>query len=65
MSFTPCKDCPNKGCGVYHDECTDYQAWVREQTAFRESLRGEKDAKDFIINRVFDTKELMRKFRGR
>lgn len=21
----PCKDCENKGCGIYHDECEKYQ----------------------------------------
>lgn len=23
----PCKDCPKKGCGSYHDECQEYRAY--------------------------------------
>lgn len=25
MTKCPCKDCENKGCGSYHDECEPYQ----------------------------------------
>lgn len=27
----PCMDCPNIGCGVYHDKCPEYQAYRKEQ----------------------------------
>ena len=26
----PCKDCPKKGCGSYHDECELYQKYREE-----------------------------------
>lgn len=26
-STCPCKDCPNKGCGPYHDKCEDFKNW--------------------------------------
>lgn len=61
MINTPCKDCPNKGCGVYHDECKEYQAWITKNAEIKAKTKGEKDAKHFIIERVFDTKDFMRK----
>lgn len=27
----PCKDCPKKGCGAYHDICEKYQAFRAEK----------------------------------
>lgn len=24
---SPCGECSNKGCGIYHDKCPDYQAY--------------------------------------
>jgi hypothetical protein len=27
----PCKDCPKKGCGRYHDECPEFQAYRAQQ----------------------------------
>jgi hypothetical protein len=29
----PCKDCPNVGCGPYHDECEPYQEYVKKRQA--------------------------------
>lgn len=26
----PCGDCPNKGCGTFHDKCTAYQNYRKE-----------------------------------
>lgn len=30
MLEAPCKNCPKKGCGVYHDICPEYQEFKRE-----------------------------------
>lgn len=27
MTNAPCKDCPRRGCGSYHDECKKYKIW--------------------------------------
>ena len=27
----PCMDCPNVGCGVYHDQCPKYQEFRNNQ----------------------------------
>lgn len=27
----PCKNCPKKGCGAYHDVCEAYQAFRQKQ----------------------------------
>jgi hypothetical protein len=29
MKRTPCKDCPDKGCGSYHDKCSEYLEWAK------------------------------------
>lgn len=28
----PCKNCPKKGCGAYHDVCEAYQAFRQKRT---------------------------------
>lgn len=38
-----CKDCQNKGCGSYHDECEQSQEWKLFQKQCSEYLRKEKD----------------------
>lgn len=30
MIDSPCKDCPEKGCGPKHDTCQLYQQWKKE-----------------------------------
>ena len=30
MLIAPCKDCPKKGCGVYHDKCPEFQEYKRK-----------------------------------
>lgn len=27
MNDAPCKNCPKKGCGTYHDKCIEYINW--------------------------------------
>lgn len=29
MIYSPCKDCPDKGCGN-HEHCDKYMAWKRD-----------------------------------
>ena len=37
---SPCRECPQKGCGTYHDECERYQRW-KEQESERHRLINE------------------------
>lgn len=32
MPTPPCKDCPNSGCGTYHDECELYLEFKRKES---------------------------------
>lgn len=47
----PCKDCPNIGCGVYHDKCPEYQA-------FRADQLKEYNRRKEISNRKHDLMEI-------
>lgn len=38
----PCKDCPRKGCGEYHNECEAYQAYVNANTKQNATIRNAK-----------------------
>ena len=33
--LNPCRDCPRKGCGAYHDECPHYQKASEEKKRLR------------------------------
>lgn len=39
----PCKDCENKGCGTYHDQCEKYQQYVEWRNYIHNQERKEKD----------------------
>ena len=42
----PCKNCPKKGCGAYHDVCEAYRAFKQEQ-----ATNKSEDAKTrFVAN---------------
>lgn len=42
----PCKNCPKKGCGAYHDVCEAYQAFRQKQ-----ATNKSEDAKTrFVAN---------------
>lgn len=38
----PCKDCENKGCGVYHSKCEKYLKWVEYKRAANKAQRKSK-----------------------
>lgn len=59
----PCKDCPNKGCGSYHDKCQAYQDFVAERDKISEN-KVKKSGRVPYVNRntaryrsnhIFDT----------
>lgn len=35
----PCKNCPRKGCGSFHDQCEGYQAYRAEADKKKEKRR--------------------------
>lgn len=39
----PCKECEKKGCGTYHDQCEEYQKFVKWRTYVNSNERKEKD----------------------
>lgn len=43
----PCKDCPKKGCGSYHDECQEYRAYRAkvDEVHHKFSVDNEKNAR--------------------
>lgn len=43
MKRNPCKNCPNKGCGTYHDECPEYQEFINYKKLDREDINKNKD----------------------
>lgn len=45
----PCKDCEKKGCGAYHDECEEYQAYRQSITERREYERKERMQRKLTI----------------
>jgi hypothetical protein len=56
MLEAPCKDCPKKGCGVYHDKCPEYQEYKKESIRIKEEqqerTRFEIDYKSMEIERA-------------
>lgn len=43
----PCKDCVNKGCGIYHSKCKPYLDYVEWKKQVNEN---ERKAKQFSYN---------------
>ena len=35
MRNAPCLNCERRGCGIYHDECEKYKAFVEEQNILK------------------------------
>lgn len=56
MKTVPCKDCPKKGCGVYHDKCPEYQEYKKENARMKEEqqerTKYEVDYKSMEIERA-------------
>lgn len=36
----PCKNCPKRGCGAFHDECEAYKDYTAKQNKLK---RGDKN----------------------
>ena len=55
MMENSCKDCQRKGCGAYHDECPEHQAWKEQEWIKRENIRKGKryNNRDYIKETTF------------
>lgn len=53
----PCATCDNKGCGIFHDECEDYQKFKREQ----DEIRHMKEMESITIEYQKSAVQRMRK----
>ena len=40
----PCKECPNRGCGVFHSECEKYIAYHEKCKNIRKQKESERQA---------------------
>ena len=38
----PCKNCENKGCGTFHDECEPYQNYLQEKEIINKKRVADK-----------------------
>ncbi|CDD64958.1 unknown [Firmicutes bacterium CAG:882] len=54
-----CRDCPNRGCGAYHDKCEKYQAEAanNRKTNATRIIESEKDSMRFLYR---ENKKLMK-----
>ena len=43
---SPCKHCPDKGCGAYHNRCPDYIAWRKALDEKNEAERRYHQSND-------------------
>ena len=41
--IAPCKNCENKGCGIYHDKCEKYQQYKKEYKAMNSNINKQKE----------------------
>ena len=57
MKTAPCKDCPKKGCGPYHDECPEYQEFRKERDELREKRLELQKSAEITIERAKRHKE--------
>lgn len=52
---SPCKNCENREIGC-HDRCVDYKTWAQERIKQKETFRAEKEALNFTLNMISETK---------
>ena len=54
----PCKNCPRKGCGAYHDICPEYNKWKREEEEKKKRIKeGKKyNGREYISDSVFKSR---------
>ena len=58
--IAPCMDCPNKGCGAYHNECPEYLSWKNELDTKNEKIRNQKETRS-MLDQIAMGKERLKK----
>ena len=43
-----CRDCPNIGCGSYHDRCPTYQEYKAKLKAMKEKKNLDNEHLDYV-----------------
>ena len=61
MRDCPCRHCERKGCGNYHDSCTEYQEWSKENR--EESIRRCAEKESQYTNNPNKKQALRKKMR--
>lgn len=56
-----CQNCPNKGCGAYHDVCPDYQAEKAERERIFKEKCAYNDTRTYIVENSLRIKKAMLK----
>ncbi len=69
MFESPCKDCQNKGCGAYHDECPEYQEYKIKHEQEKEEIRmknkAENDYTSIVVERAIKRRNNITRFKQR
>ena len=54
----PCKNCPDKGCGAYHDVCPKHQKWKAEEEARKQKIKesNKYTGREYIKDSVFKSR---------
>lgn len=56
-STCPCKDCPRKGCGTYHDQCEQYQEYQRFRAEVNKKKADFNDSESYHIQQITKSKK--------
>ena len=40
----PCKNCKQKGCGIFHDQCEAYKVWSDDKVKKNQKRNADYDA---------------------
>ena len=59
----PCMDCPNNGCGVYHDQCPEYQAFRADQLKVYDHRKELSNRKHDVVQVERRNYEAARRYR--
>ena len=52
----PCFTCENKGCGAYHDICTEYKAYKEEIARNRNVKNRDRMMREYIKQTTFKSR---------
>ena len=69
MKEAPCKDCPKKGCGAYHDKCPEYKEFkeyqLKSKEEYKKKLMVEVEMNSYITEKALKAKKLRTRLKQR